>query len=180
LEIGFTHHSNGQDAPTLASQDSTLLLSPAQKYNINDGDFSTNYITMGYHIVQNKKNKNFFHSIYLVFDGIGTYRVEHDDLLKYKLSYTFKYMVFKDDESSKTSHMGIHNFELKCGFGFVDFNQLTFSQSFNYSISYRYQLPWSKKIAFLFSYGYMGQDDYNIFLQNKIHYFRWGLSSLIN
>lgn len=178
MEFGFTHHSNGQDAPTLAAGDSTLTLGPDYTYNIHDGDFSTNFINISWNKSIIQGNEHSIHTLSLIFDGIGTHRVEHEDLIKYKTSYKLRHII-KNEDLDPDINLGNHFIDFEISFGLVDFNQFRFSQSISASVHYHYLLPISRKLYVFANYGYMGQDNYNIFLEESLHYFKWGLSTQI-
>ena len=180
LELGYTHHSNGQDAPTLAAQDSTLLLPDSYKYNINDGDFSTDYINFTYSkSIINDRNAR-LHSWSLIFDAISKHRPEHDDLIKYKVLY--KYRLFSQPSviRSDTKPNYRQCIEIEAGLGLVNFSSFDLSRSLSYSISYYYLIPYTHKIYGFATYAYLGQDNYNIYLEHKFHMFRFGLAAIIN
>ena len=178
-EIGFTHHSNGQDAPTLLSQDSTLLLPDEYKYNLNDGDFSTNYISLAFNRTVIQNHRSYMHSFVLVFDGIGSERIEHEDLNIYRLDYRFQYLLNSTLSNGQANILPEHRIVIDLGFGFNSISSIEFDRSIRAELSYHYRIPFSKRIAAFINYGYKGQDDYNIFLNQKLHYFKFGFSSVI-
>jgi len=181
IEIGFAHHSNGQDAPTLASQDSTLLLPSEYKYNINDGDFSTNIISFSLNrMIRLDKFGSMIHGLKIEFDGIGTPRVEHEDLNIYRLTYKFNLLKNAKSRDLNSDLLSDHRLEFELGFGFSKLDDIQMSRALSIGMTYHYRLPFTKRFALFLSYGYKGQDDYNIFLEQSLHYLKFGFSSIIN
>ena len=180
LELGYTHHSNGQDAPTLAALDTTLLLPDSYIYNINDGDFSTNYINIAFTKSILYEESVRLHHLNLIFDGIGKYRPEHDDLIKYKINYRYRFFSQPTQMRSDTKPNYRQCFEIEVGLGLIDFNSFDIDRSLSFAISYHYLLPYTHKIYGFATYAYLGQDNYNIYLEHQFHMFRFGLATIIN
>lgn len=180
LEIGFTHHSNGQDAPTLLVQDSTLTIPGNLKYNIEDGDFSANNLSIGYSIntVHFSKYKQ-LHSVRIIFDGLDAQKYDHDDLHRYRILYTFHHGIFsklKYTESASEKH----RMALELGLGMRDLSSFSIDQALVFKVEYNYRIDFLENIYLLLEYNYLGQDDYNIYLENSIHHFRIGFSSFLS
>lgn len=181
IEIGFAHHSNGQDAPTLVSQDSTLNIPGDVKYNIEDGNFSANNLSFGYYInkVDHLKYKQ-QHSIKMILDGMNSQKFEDFDLHRYKLQYSFHHGIISKLKYSETNSSEKHRFGFTAGFGVRSFKNISFKKSFLFKIEYNHRIEFLKKVYLLFEYNYLGQDDYNIYLEHSIHHFRIGLSNFIS
>ena len=177
IEIGFGHHSNGQDAPTLASQDSTLILPEDIIYNLEDGDFSSNSLLLKYYKVQSAIDSyHKIQSIYFKLDGIGTKRIEHENLNKYNIGYTYRFIKLQKERLFDNSFLEKHKIQFSFNFGLVSFNNLELKKSISYSIAYHHRIPFSSNVSVFCKYGYLGQDDYNIYLEQSLHYLRLGIS----
>jgi hypothetical protein len=174
LEFSFTHHSNGQDAPTLASQDSSLLLPDDYIYNIVDGDFSSNFLTICYRKSNWNQNSFMSHSYYFKLDGLGSEKFDHDDLHKYVLGYQLRWFLDRFDKTEDMNYSHVFDFAISLGTEKIE--NFTINKGLSVSLSYHYRLPFSDRIAVFGKYGYMGQDQYNIYLGQSLHYMRIGLS----
>lgn len=173
FEASFTHHSNGQDAPTLVSQDSTLVLPGDYIYNIVDGDFSSNYLTLKVTNTKVREKSTLSHSYFFRYDGIASGKFDLEALNHYVLGYNFRLFLNKKvHDENRYSHLLLCNLSL----GTKSFSDVNISTGLAFSLAYHYRLPFSNGIAAFAKYGYQGQDDYNIFLGQSLHYARFGIS----
>lgn len=177
IELGFVHHSNGQDGPTLVSQDSTLQLPEGQKYNIVDGDFSSNMLSLKYNVVSLKDFKrSSVQSIHFLLDGLDGGKFQLDDLHKYNLSYIAQIIHLKKAPLFDNVILPRGKIDFHVKLGMNSFKTIDWKQSLTYSVAYHVRLPMSKELYAFAKYGYKGQDDYNIYLEQSLHYFKFGVS----
>tara|TARA_B100000497_G_C7664435_1_gene400458 strand:- start:541 stop:1536 length:996 start_codon:yes stop_codon:yes gene_type:complete len=174
IELSFTHHSNGQDAPTLASQDNTLNLPDNYIYNIVDGDFSSNNLTLSMKNSKWTQNSYLNNTYYLKFDALGSEKFDHDDLHKYIIGYNMRYFIGRSND--KTEPVYTHLFDFAISLGTESIQNISLNKALSYTFSYHYRLPFSHHLGVFAKYGYLGQDNYNIYLEQSLHYLRIGLS----
>ncbi len=179
IELGFTHHSNGQDAPTLNSQDPTLLLDPSIKYNINDGDFSTNFIILKYNALKYVDNKSYIFSCpYIKWDGINANDFVKGDINKYTIGYNLRIIRIEKQLGAKRDNtLERDRFDFQLSYGIPSFSEFGIKRNLSCSFEYNVRFPNSPNVSLFARVGYLGQDDYNIFLENSFFYLRFGISA---
>lgn len=175
ISLAFIHHSNGQSAPTLVAQDSTLVGLDGYKFNIEDGDFSANSLTLSYTKVADRPRLSSALTTSFKIDRLGAKYHDHDDLYRYVLGVSDHYTFFSKVVNQEIRRESFR-LELDFSFGFNDFSEFSFSKNINYALTYRYKIPIVDYLGLFFTYGYYGQDTYNIYLENHFHYIRFGVS----
>jgi len=175
-ELGFTHHSNGQDGPALSS-DGTI--------NTLNGNFSTNYLTANYrfgHFTDKEtrtKYYGFHHRIGLQWHKWFAYEpVLNGDYGFTRINYDFSLRVYQNLKDGIEKEKWRLNSSISYAI-----NPLTNYQFFapkkrlNAELSANYSLPFMQNTFLMGSIGYYGEDPYNIYFKDKYGYVRFGLST---
>lgn len=177
------HHSNGQDG-TFYSPDTTRIA------NLQNGNFSTNFIELGVSSYRLEKfGRNYFSireikafveyhppswSIHELDDRYGYYRV----YVKAGLFGPMK----KREKESVNRWLQQSSMEIKTGWimGKMDgASPLDFRKRIVLDVTYKYYPPWFDEIAFFMRF-YQGQDYYNIyFLDDELTQLSVGITSNI-
>jgi hypothetical protein len=179
LSLGYSHHSNGQEGPTLNA---------AGDFNRDDGKFTTNFYSLNYYFGKREESQTKATS---QFASIG---VElHTGLLKtgYSEQLTNKYGfvrtngswyydVAKDESgaSDKYSNRQRLRFDFTYIWDKIDnHNVADVTKRLNASLKYFYQFSFMENVALTATVGYRGQDPYNIYFQDSYKYFAVGIAS---
>ncbi|MGF1926108.1 MAG: hypothetical protein ACQUHE_18185, partial [Bacteroidia bacterium] len=166
VEFSFTHHSNGQDGKAI-SADGTI--------NTFNGNFSTNYLTSAYRFGHfSHKLYSFHHKIAIEWHKWFDY--EPALLGQYgftRVNYDFS---FRADQRLK------EQWRLNASFSYA-VNRLTNEVLFhpkkrlNAEFSANYSFPFMQNVFLMATFGYYGEDPYNIYFKDKYAYARFGISS---
>ena len=193
-EIGFTHHSNGQDGDAL-NPDGTI--------NTYNGNFSTNYITVLYRFghFQNQDSQHTDYSSFNHRAGAEIHKgFSYEPALKNdygftRILYSFsfrKYNLFKDNGGSWKKLKNRENDDQKV----LEKELLRVNADLSYAVnpmvaypfgsakkrlnaevSFNYSMPFMQNAFLMASAGYYGEDPYNIYYRNHYSYIRLGVSS---
>ena len=194
VELGFTHHSNGQDG------DAVL---PDGSINTKTGNFNTNYLTMAYrfgnftspkppsgiyysynHTIGFEWHKWFNYEPALIGD-YGFTRLNYDFSFRVYQTYTGKNGAWRkvnaDQQLEKVSleketwrFNGVLSYAVN---KLVNYNYFDPKKRLNAEVSANYSLPFMQNVFVMASFGYYGEDPYNIYFKDKYAYMRFGLSS---
>ncbi len=192
-QLSFTHHSNGQD------EDAIL---PNGTINTKTGNFNTNYLTVNYvfgnYIKQNNVGKVFYsfnHKIGLELHKLFNYEPALiGDYGFTRLNYDFSFRVYQTyagnrglKKISASNPLSTNSVEKETWRfnGLVSYavnqyqNQALFSakRRLNIEASANYSLPFMQNVFMMASFGYYGEDPYNIYFKDRYAYMRFGLSS---
>ena len=179
----FGHHSNGQSDSTY-NVDGTV--------NIKSGNFSTNFIEIGFmsseikpglkNIVKGYRSSLAFHFFYepLLEDNYGTVYWNNEfqismfrplDIIK---AFRKGYKNSDSDEADMRSRL-----KIKTSYALVGLDNkaaFDFKERFTFTATYSYQPRFYDQLAVFVKF-YWGKDYYNINYRNNIHYVTFGLIS---
>ncbi len=193
-ELSFTHHSNGQDGDALL---------PDGNFNTLTGNFSTNYITAAYRFgsftgKQSPKGVYYSYNHKTAIEFHKGFNYESALSGKYgftRLNYDFSFRVYQVytggkngwkkvgfDESVTKSKLEKETWRFDGQFSYAinqltNYNLLAPKKRLNIEASVNYSLPFMQNVFIMASFGYYGEDPYNIYFQDKYAYMRFGLSS---
>jgi hypothetical protein len=192
--LGFTHHSNGQDGNAVL---------PDGSINTLTGNFNTNYLTANYrfgHFTSKKSPSGLYfsynHSVGLEWHKWFNY--ESALLGDYgftRLNYDFSYRVYqiyntrrggwkkvRDVNSADKNRLEKETWRFDTQFSYA-INRFDAYQFFapkrrlNIEFSANYSLPFMQNVFLMASFGYYGEDPYNIYFKDRYAYARFGISS---
>jgi len=193
VQLSFTHHSNGQDGNALL---------PDGNINTKTGNFNTNFLTAAYHF-GNFTNVNSNGTYYSYNYKIGLewhkwFKYEHalnGDYGFTRLNYDFSYRIYQTFTGQKGGWKMVGKTNPKDG-NTLDKETWRFNGQFSYTInkydhynpiapkrrlnveaSANYSLPFMQNVFVMASFGYYGEDPYNIYFKDKYAFMRFGLSS---
>ncbi|WP_448699401.1 hypothetical protein ACFGVR_20600 [Mucilaginibacter sp. AW1-3] len=178
FSIAYSHHSNGQEGPTLDAMGN---------FNREDGKFTTNFYSLNYYRGKRKVNDTVSRSQYS-FIGIelhtGLFNTGFSEQLTGKYGFvrangSWMYDLLRDKHN--TSDLYQTHQRLQAQFTYIldkDYNyQITDLQKrLNISLKYYYQFGFMENVAFTIGAGYRGQDDYNIYFQDSYAYVAVGVA----
>ncbi|MEM6844653.1 MAG: hypothetical protein AAF632_20720 [Bacteroidota bacterium] len=215
LSLNFTHHSNGQDGCALngytytdsqgcinTSGNQLPNLSPV--LNQNNGNFSTNFLQLGYNIafeqLENDTTRTL--SYYIFKHDDGEFK---GDLYNYiYFGYQFHFIGIEEELRGR---YGLHQFkflfqriaaaywqdspvkrfeaerfvaEIAVNLSTIDrLEGFSFHNRFNVDLKYNFTLRGlsSNSTSLFVMAGYKGQDDYNIYFENSFPYVGFGISA---
>jgi len=178
LSVAYSHHSNGQEGPTL---DAT------GDFNREDGKFTTNFYSLNYYFGKRKVNDTVSRSQYS-FVGIelhtGLFNTGFSEQLTGKYGFvrvngSWMYDLMRDKHN--TSDLYQNHQRLQAQFTYIldkdyDYQITDLSKRLNISLKYFYQFGFMDNVAFTIGAGYRGQDDYNIYFQDSYAYTTVGIA----
>ncbi len=169
--LTFTHHSNGQDG---------TALNPDGSINTNNGNFTTNYLTLAYHFGTDfNKHKN-----------SGYYSLNHKAGLEWHKWFNYE-KAMKDDYgftriiyncSLRSYHPEKEDWRLNAEINYAlnpmkEYELNAIKKRLNAELSFHYSFPFMNNAFLMMAAGYYGEDPYNIYYRDKYSYFRFGISS---
>lgn len=178
LSIAYSHHSNGQEGPTL---DAT------GNFNREDGKFTTNFYSLNYYFGKRMVNDTVSRSQYS-FIGVelhtGLFNTGFSEQLTGKYGFvrangSWMYDLMYDRHN--TSDMYQNHQRLQAQFTYIldqdyDYQITDLRKRLNISLKYYYQFGFMDNVAFTIGAGYRGQDDYNIYFQDSYTYVALGIA----
>ena len=184
-ELAFTHHSNGQD------QDAR---NPDGSINTFNGNFNANYLMFSYrfgHLLKSAIGETKYYTVNhrVGFQSHKLFRYEPvlDDGFGFtRLLYNFSFRRY--DEIERKSLMQNNrkseketwrlNAELSYAINNIPGKNIANIQKrLNAEINFNYSFPFMHNVFLMAAVGYYGEDNYNIYFQDKYVYMRFGLSS---
>lgn len=197
-ELGFTHHSNGQDENAI-NDDGSL--------NTRTGNFSTNYLTASYRFGEEYLNRaemsnSLNHRIGLEWHKWFAYeKALENDYGFTRLLYNFswrtytRYISTKANRSWRKNRKGITD-NTNSKVSMLEKESLRFNFDFSYALnkmatheflaikkrlnmeaSLHGSLPFMNRAMLMISGGYYGEDPYNIYYRDSYPYIRVGIST---
>jgi len=192
-QLSFTHHSNGQDADAILTDGNI---------NTKTGNFNTNYLTAAYRF-GNFTNVNSNGTYYSYHHKIG---LEWHKWFKYepaligdygftRLNYDFSFRVYQTYNGKKggwkkvgktnpkdgnTLEKETWRFNAMVSYAINKYNNHDFfspKRRLNVEASANYSLPFMHNVFVMASFGYYGEDPYNIYFKDRYAFMRFGLSS---
>lgn len=191
-ELGFTHNSNGQDAEAVNTDGSI---------NTYNGNFSTNYLTASYRFGNfsnhdtEENYDSYNHRFGLQWNKWFAYEKALEDnygftRLLYNFSwrkygfYSFNNKKKKEGNLSEKSSSTLEKEYLRINTDFsYAINRLSNSNLFdlkkrlNIELTANYSLPFMQNVFLMASFGYYGEDPYNIYFQDHYAFMRFGIST---
>lgn len=180
LSLGYSHHSNGQEGPTLDAV--------TGDFNRIDGKFTTNFYTLNYYFGKREVSNTSFKSQSAAIGmevHAGLFKTGYSKQLTDKYGFirtngSWFYDVMKD----KTGLADRYSNRQRIRFDFTyildkvyDYNITDVSKRLNASLKYYYQFGFMQNAALTATAGYRGQDPYNIYFQDSYAYFAVGVAA---
>lgn len=176
FSLAYSHHSNGQDGPTLDS---------AGNFNRGKGKFTTNFYTLDYTIgkrkVSSALSKSNYGSIGIeLHTGLFNrgYSKELDNNYGFiRLNGSWTYDLLKDKSGSDKY---VNHQRLQARFTYIADQYENYALSnlrkrLNVSVHYNYQFGFMDNVALGLGVGYRGQDDYNLYFEDSYSYVSIGI-----
>ncbi|WP_316784829.1 hypothetical protein [Pedobacter frigiditerrae] len=193
-QLSFTHHSNGQDGDAVLTDGSI---------NTKTGNFNTNYLTAAYRFGNFTDAKSPTEIYYSYNHKVGLewhkwFNFESALVGDYgftRLNYDFSFRIYQIysgqrggwKKISKTNTGGKNTLEKETWRFNGQFsyavnkyaNQDFFApkRRLNIETSANYSLPFMQNVFLMASFGYYGEDPYNIYFKDKYAFMRFGISS---
>ena len=179
LSLGYSHHSNGQEGPTLDS---------AGNFFRDGGKFTTNFYTLNYYFSKRQVTEQLAR-IQSAFIGIevhsGLFGKGYSKQLSGKYGFLRTngswYYDLMSDHNRKSDHYGSHQ-RLRFDFTYIldkiyNYQFTDVTKRLNVSLKYYYQFGFMENMALMIGAGYRGQDPYNIYFQNNYPFVAIGVAS---
>lgn len=192
-ELGFTHHSNGQDG------DAT---NPDGTTNTYNGNFSTNYLTAAYRFgklsthTENESYNSYNQKLGLEWHKWFSYEKALEGnygFTRLLYDFSFRKYAFYTSEGNKKwkksttkkpgeSQLEKENFRLNTQFSYA-VNSINNSaitdvrKRLNVELSANYSFPFMQNVFLMAAVGYYGEDPYNIYFSDQYAFCRFGIST---
>lgn len=179
MSLSYSHHSNGQEGPTLDSNNN---------FNRDNGKFTTNFYTLNYYFGRRYTTDSLARSQYSsigleVHSGLFNAGFSHQLTGKYgfiRANGSWMYDIMKDKHNHADHYLTHHR--LRFDFAYIldkvyDYNFTDWHKRLNISAKYYYQVGFMENVALTIAAGYRGQDTYNIYFQDSYPYVAIGVSS---
>ncbi|MDN3586906.1 hypothetical protein QWY86_09520 [Pedobacter aquatilis] len=184
-ELAFTHHSNGQD------QDAR---NPDGSINTINGNFNANYLTFSYrfgHLLASAAGDTKYytlnHRVGLQTHKLFRYEPVLDDGFGFtRLLYNFSFRRYDEMErkslmqNNKKSEKETWRLNAEISYAvnkIPERNLANIQKRLNAEINFNYSFSFMHNVFLMAAVGYYGEDNYNIYFQDKYAYMRFGLSS---
>lgn len=193
-QLSFTHHSNGQDGDAILADGSI---------NTKTGNFNTNYLTAAYSFGKFTAPKSpsgiyqsYNHKLGLEWHKWFNYEPAlNGDYGFTRLNYDFSFRVYQVYNGQKGGWKKISETNAG-GKNTLEKETWRFNGQFSYAVnkyanqdffapkrrlnieaSANYSLPFMQNVFLMASFGYYGEDPYNIYFKDKYAFMRFGISS---
>ena len=197
-ELGFTHHSNGQDENAI---------NPDGSINTKTGNFSTNYLTASYRFGSESSFKRNASGTYSVNQRVGlewhrwfAYEAAlENDYGFTRLLYNFSWRNYTNYVSKKGKHawrkssdaianssaeqkLEKESIRLNVDVSYAvnkmaDYQLSAIQKRLNFEVALHGSLPFMNRAMFMVSGGYYGEDPYNIYYRDRYGFVRVGIST---
>jgi hypothetical protein len=176
LSLAYSHHSNGQDGPTLQDDG---------RFNRGEGKFTTNYYTLDY--TRGKRETNSIRSktqytslgleIHTGLFNLGYSKELENQYGFVRMNVTWLYDLFggKPKTDKYSMHHRIHARASYIIDKYEDYSLLDLRKRANIGLQYSYQPGFTGNVALTLGAGYRGQDDYNIYFEDSYFYASFGI-----
>lgn len=176
LSLAYSHHSNGQDSPTLDSMG---------RFNRGAGKFTTNYYSFDY--TAGKKNVSSAQSLSQygsmgielhtgLFDkGYSRELKENYGFVRINGSWLYDLFTGKRENDKYGNHHRIQAKFMYIADHYENYSLLDLHKRLNVSLEYSYQPGFTENVSLAVATGYRGQDDYNIYFENSYPYVSIGV-----
>lgn len=193
-QLSFTHHSNGQDGEAVL---------PDGTINTKTGNFNTNYLTAAYafgkyndQVTLGAQYTSLHHKVGLEWHKwfenepalIGDYGFT-------RLNYDFSFRIYQTYNAKKTGLEKVSSLN-KLTKNSVEKEKWRFNGQISYAINKyatqaifepkrrlnveavaNYSLPFMQNVFIMASFGYYGEDPYNIYFKDRYAFMKFGLAS---
>jgi len=178
LSLSYSHHSNGQEGPTLDS---------AGNFN-HDGKFTTNFYSLNFFFGKRNMMERTGSSKYAMIGlevHTGLFNMGYSKQLTGKYGFIrtngmWMYDSMKDGRGLH-DHYLIHQrirFDLMYIWDkMYNYAVTDWEKRLNISAKYYYQFGFMENVALTLQVGYRGQDPYNNYFQNSFPFFAMGVAS---
>jgi len=183
LELNVFHHSNGQDQPSLINGE----------WNTYNGNFSTNFIRLGYnwghHDLGDMRHAGIFLQQHFGIPGA----LEQDGNLdgvygqtRLQVEYLYRVISRISYPDPVTNTEGFALYKEKFRFypslsyilaGLKDVGAFDVSRRLNMELSSYYSFKSWKRAALFLTLGYYGEDPYNIYFNQNYGFVRFGIAT---
>jgi len=176
LSLAYSHHSNGQDGPTLDS---------IGRFNRGKGKFTTNYYTLDYTI--GRKTASSIHSTSQYASlglelNTGLFNIGYSKELKgnygfVRINGSWNYDLLRDrpDDDKYQNHQRIQFKFAYIADDYKNYAAINLRKRLNASLNYSYQPGFTDNVALSLGAGYRGQDDYNLYFEDSYSYVSIGV-----
>lgn len=176
LALAYSHHSNGQDGPTLDS---------LGQFNRGHGKFTTNYYSLDYTLGKKVTSPVKAISQYGLL-GIelqtGLFNRGYSRELKGKYGFVringgwiYSLRSGKVDSEKYGNHHRMHAKFTYIADNYENYSLTNLRKRLNFNMLYSYQPGFTENVAFALGAGYRGQDDYNIYFEDSYSYISVGV-----
>lgn len=193
-QLGFTHHSNGQDGDAILADGNI---------NTKTGNFNTNYLSAAYsfgNFTDSKSSSGIYYS-YNHKLGLEWHKwFNYEEALNgdygfTRLNYDFSFRIYqiyngqkggwkkispKNPQSKNTLEKETWRFNGRVSYAvnkYTDYEFFAPKRRLNIEASANYSLPFMQNVFIMASFGYYGEDPYNIYFKDKYAFMRFGISS---
>jgi len=192
-QFSYTHHSNGQDEDAI-SADGTI--------NTRTGNFNTNYLTAAYRFGNFTDAKlsgvyySYNHKVGLEWHKWFNYEPAlNGDYGFTRLNYDFSFRIYQiynggkgawkkgsSKKENKLNTLEKETWRFNGAFSYAinrydNYSFLAPKRRLNIEVAANYSLPFMQNVFIMASFGYYGEDPYNIYFKDKYAFMRFGLSS---
>ncbi|MDB5134052.1 MAG: hypothetical protein JWP37_655 [Mucilaginibacter sp.] len=179
FSLVYSHHSNGQEGPTLNS-DGT--------FDRGNGKFTTNFYQLNYQFGKNYQSATLATNEYASIGAeihTGLFNTGYSKQLAGKYGFvrtngSWMYSILKDASGTDDHYHSMQRLQLDLMYIWdKDYNYTIVNarKRLNTELKYYYQLGFMENVALMIGAGYRGQDDYNIYFQDSYPYIAIGLAS---
>jgi|GEM_PF-4298588 len=182
---GFYHFSNGQDGNSSADNsiirdnDTLSYINEGHKLNVYNGSFSTNYVDLGYNLfyclADGLKKFHFNSNLELHYRGKN---IEFDGFIsRFNHSMEFNFIdMHKSRTRNALSEQWRTSLRTNIRYGNLDNLDGGLERRFDITFLYSHKLPYTTTVSGFISVGYLGSDHYNIYLEDRFVFAKFGLS----
>ncbi len=193
-QLTFTHHSNGQDEDAVL-QDGNI--------NTKTGNFNTNHLTVAYafgkytdQVTPGAQYISLHHKIGFEWHKWFNYEPAlTGDYGFTRFNYDFSYRIYQTYNAKKTGFKKVNSIN-KLTINSIEKEKWRFNGQVSYAVnkyvnqgffqpkrrlnieaSANYSLPFMQNVFLMASFGYYGEDPYNIYFKDNYAFMKFGLSS---
>lgn len=179
VEIGFTHHSNGQDGPAV---------DPDGSLNTTTGNFTTNFIVANYRMGQfipsgfQAKGNYTQHSVGIQLHRLFKFeKAISSDYGFTRLLYQFSWRRYREQTIGQNRG---ERWRIEAGISYAtnqisNYPFLAIRRRVNAESSFHLALPFMANTYVMSTIGYYGEDPYNIYYRNHYGFVRFGVSAVL-
>lgn len=182
LDFSFTHHSNGQDAAALINS----------QWNTTDGNFSTNFLTLGFNKGDNdglvRKHSRFYAIQHI---GLGNFLSQDENLKGYygqtrvgweKVSrHLDNFRVFNSTTNTTLKRYTKETWRFRRYIEYIinghqSYSGYSLKRRINVELQFFKFTKTLREGSFFVGAGYYGEDPYNIYFPHHYFFFKFGIA----